>query len=469
MNHPRRFTRRDVLRTGAGAGAAYAALAGLPSWFVEEVMAQDAPKEPKSANDLPAVALIGCGGRGRGDATDAQKFGRIVAVCDVDAGHAEGAAVALGQSQREADKKAGRKSTGEQIRTYNDFRKLIDTEKDVSVILTGTPDHWHTLVNLYALRRGKDVYSEKPLTLTIDEGKRLVQTVKETGRVLQTGTQQRSDPQFRLVCELVQNGRIGKLQRVTTIVPAGLRAGPFATKPVPEKLDWDMWLGQAPKVDYVPERCHTTFRFWYDYSGGTITDWGAHHNDIALWGMGMDRTGPTSVEGRRLIEQIPGGYTAASQYEVKYTWANGVEHTCRTTRYDSIFGSLDKNPPPGEAHNGIVFEGSDGWIYVRRGFVEASKPEILKDPLPGNAKRLYASNDHMGNFFECVRTRKAPVADAEIGHRSVSVCHLGSIALRLGRKLQWDPDQQQFVGDEEANRMVAREQRRPWTYESVNV
>jgi predicted dehydrogenase len=469
MNHPRRFTRRDVLRTAAGAGATYAALAGLPSWFVEEVMAQDAPKEPKSANDLPAVALIGAGGRGRGDAADAQKFGRVVAVCDVDAGHAEGAAVALGQSQRDADRKAGRKSTGEQIRTYSDFRKLIDTEKDVSVVVVGTPDHWHTLVNLYALRRGKDVYSEKPLTLTIDEGKRLVQTVKETGRVLQTGTQQRSDPQFRLVCELVQNGRIGKLQKVTTIVPAGLRAGPFAAKPVPEKLNWDMWLGQAPKVDYVPERCHTTFRFWYDYSGGTITDWGAHHNDIALWGMGMDRGGPTSVEGRRLIEQIPGGYTTASQYEVKYTWANGVEHTCKTTTADSIFGSLDRDPPPGERHNGIVFEGTDGWIYVRRGFVEASKPEILKDPLPSNAKRLYASNDHMGNFFECVRTRKAPVADAEIGHRSVSVCHLGSISLRLGRKLQWDPEKEQFVGDEEANRMVAREQRRPWTYEAVNV
>jgi predicted dehydrogenase len=469
MNRTRRFTRRDVLRTAAGAGAAYAALAGLPSWFGEEVLAQDAPAEPKCANDLPAVALVGGGGRGRSIATEAQRFGRVVAVCDVDAGHAEGAAVALGESQREADRKAGRKSTGGQIRTYGDFRKMIDAEKDVSIILTGTPDHWHTLVNLYALRRGKDVYSEKPLTLTIDEGKRLVSTVKETGRVLQTGTQQRSDPQFRLVCELVQNGRIGKLQKVTTIVPAGLRGGPFPAKPVPEKLNWDMWLGQAPMTDYVPERCHTTFRFWYDYSGGTITDWGAHHNDIALWGMGMERSGPTSVEGKRLIEQIPGGYTTASQYEVKYTYANGVEHTCKTTTADSIFGSLDKEPPPGERHNGIVFEGTDGWIYVRRGFVEASKPEILKDPLPGNAKRLYASNNHMGNFFDCVRTRKAPIAEAEIGHRSVSVCHLGSISLRLGRKLQWDPEKQQFVGDEEANRMVAREQRRPWTYEAVNV
>jgi len=294
-----------------------------------------------------------------------------------------------------------------------------------------------------------------------------VQTVKETGRVLQTGTQQRSDPQFRLVCELVQNGRIGKLQRVTTIVPAGLRAGPFASKPVPEKLDWDMWLGQAPKVDFVPERCHTTFRFWYDYSGGTITDWGAHHNDIALWGMGMDGNGPATVDAKRLAEPIPGGYTTVPQYEIKYTWANGVEQTCKTTTADSIFGSLDRQPPPGERHNGIVFEGDQGWIYVRRGFVEASDPELLKTPLPAGAERLYASNDHMGNFFDCVRTRKAPVAEAEIGHRSVSVCHLGAISTRLGRKLQWDPKKEQFVGDDEANKMVAREQRKPWTYDTV--
>jgi predicted dehydrogenase len=459
-------SRRQLLKGAATLGIA----AALPSWYLEEVLGQDRPQEPRSANNVPTFALVGCGGRGRSDAHDAQRFGRIVAVCDVDSSHAEGAAIELSQSQRETDQKLGRKTGSGNIKVYDDFRKLIDGEKDLPIVLNGCPDHWHTLVNLYALKRGKDVYSEKPLTLTIDEGKRLVATVKESGRVLQTGTQQRSDPQFRLVCELVQNGRIGKLQKVTTIVPAGLRDGPFPPKPVPKNLNWDMWLGQAPMVDYVPQRCHTTFRFWYDYSGGTITDWGAHHNDIALWGMGMEHSGPTGVEARKLIEQIPGGYTTASQYEVKYTWANGVEHTCKTTTADSIFGSLDKEPPPGERHNGIVFEGTDGWIYVRRGFVEASKPEILKDPLPSNAKRLYSSNNHMGNFFECVRTRKAPVADAEIGHRSVSVCHLGSTALRLGRKLQWDPEKELFVGDDEANQnFVKREQRRPWTYEAVNV
>ena len=465
MNRPALRTRRELIKTAAGLAAA----AALPAWYVEEVLAQDAPREPKSLNDLPNVALIGCGGRGRGVVKEAQKFGRVVAVCDVDASHREGAAAELAGSQRDADTKAGRKPSTGKINEYDDFRKLIDTEKDLHVVVNGCPDHWHTLVNLYALRRGKDVYSEKPLTLTIDEGKRLVAAVKETGRVLQTGTQQRSDPQFRLVCELVHNGRVGKLQKVTTIVPAGLRDGPFQPQPVPPRLNWDMWLGQAPKVEYVPQRAHVTFRFWYDYSGGTITDWGAHHNDIALWGMGLDGSGPVSVEGRRLVEQIPGGYDAASQYEIKYTYANGVEHTCKTTTADSIFGSLDREPPPGERHNGVVFEGTDGWIYVRRGFVEASNPAILKEPLPASAKRLYASNDHMGNFFDCVRSRKDPICSANIGHRSVSVCHLGSISTRLGRKLKWDPEKEQFVGDEEANRMVAREQRRPWTYEAVNV
>ena len=459
------ISRRNALK-GA---AVFGATSMLPTWYRDEVLAQDAPAQPKSLNDLPAVALVGCGGRGRGVAQEAQKFGRVVAVCDVDAAHRDGAAVGLAESQRAADQKAGRKPAGGEIRKYDDFRKLIDTEKDLAVVVNGTPDHWHTLVNLYAVRRGKDVYSEKPLTLTIDEGRRLVAAVKETGRVLQTGTQQRSDPQFRMVCELVHNGRVGKLKKVTTIVPAGLRDGPFAAKPVPAKLNWDMWLGQAPMVEYVPQRTHTTFRFWYDYSGGTITDWGAHHNDIALWGMGLDGSGPVSVEGKRLVEQIPGGYDAASQYEVKYTYANGVEQVCKTTTADSIFGSLDREPPPGERHNGVVFEGDAGWIYVRRGHVEASDPALLKEPLPASAKRLYTSNDHMGNFFECVRTRKSPICDANIGHRSVSVCHLGSTAIRLGRKLQWDPAKEQFVGDDEANKFVAREQRKPWSYEAVNV
>jgi hypothetical protein len=177
--------------------------------------------------------------------------------------------------------------------------------------------------------------------------------------------------------------------------------------------------------------------------------------------------GPVAVEGHRLVEQMPGGYTAASQYRVEYTYANGLKQICRTTTADSIFGQLERDPAPGDFHNGIVFEGENGWIYVRRGYLEASDEALLKDPLPGNAERLYASNDHMGNFFECVRTRKPPTADVEAGHRSVTMCHLGSIATRIGRPLKWDLAAEQFVGDDEANKYVAREQREKWSYATV--
>ena len=195
-----------------------------------------------------------------------------------------------------------------------------------------------------------------------------------------------------------------------------------------------------------------------------MTDWGAHHNDIALWGMGLERSGPVSVEGKPLVDMIPGGYTAASQYQVQYTYANGVTHTCRST--------VDNNPSGGVVnkdgqYHGVKFEGSEGWIWVTRGQINASRPEMLAESLPSNAERLYASNDHMGNFFECVRSRKPTVAEPEIGHRSASLCHLGVIANRIGRKLKWDPAKEEFVDDKEANGWLAREMRKPWNYDAV--
>jgi predicted dehydrogenase len=432
------LSRRSVLK---------AAAAGIPAWLAAELAAQE---PPKPAADKPKLALIGCGGRGRGVAGDARRFGTVVAVCDVDAKHAEDAAKQFGGAK-----------------PYSDFRKLLEAEKDVSAIVNGTPDHWHTLVNLAALRAGKDVYSEKPLTLTIDEGKRLVAAVKASGRVLQTGSQQRSDARFRLACECVRNGRLGKLTKVTTILPAGPTGGPFKPSPVPKELDWEMWQGQAAATEFVKERSHVTFRFWTDYSGGTITDWGAHHNDIALWGMGQDRSGPTTVEAKRLDKPIPGGFTAPSEYEVTYTYATGVEHRCISTTANNYFGGKLRDPKPGERLHGVLFEGTDGWLYVTRGAIDASKKDVLNDKFGDKDIRLPVSTDHMGNFFDCVKTRKQPVCDAEIGHRSASVCHLGGIALRLGRKLTWNPAKEEFEGDKEANGHVAREQRKPWTYETV--
>ena len=439
-----RFNRREVLK----ASATGLALAGLPRWYADEALGQDEKQPSKSPNERPGVLLIGCGGMGRGDANNATRLGRIVAVCDVDASH-----VAQAAEQFKAEAK------------YSDFRKAI-ADKRVDVVINGTPDHWHTLINIHALRSGKDVYSEKPLTLTIEEGQKLVEVANQTGRVLQTGSQQRSDARFRLACELVRNGRIGKVKHVQVILPSGLHGGPFSTKPVPNGLDWDFWQGQTPYVDYVPERCHFSFRYWYDYSGGTMTDWGAHHNDIALWGLGLN--GPVTIEGKPLVEPISGGFTAASEYEVHYTYANGVTQRTASTQLAGPTGATKKPTKPDEPPHGVTFQGSDGWIFVTRGKIEASDPALLKQELPASAERLYVSNDHMGNFFECVRTRKAPICEPAVGHRSVSVCHLGVIAIRTGQKLSWDPNKEQFTGDSAgANKHVAREMRKPWSYEAV--
>jgi predicted dehydrogenase len=387
---------------------------------------------------------------GRGDAKNASRFGDIVALCDVDEKHVSQAA-----EQFSKDGKTPAK--------FNDFRKLMERD-DVDVILTCTPDHWHTLVNLAATQAGKDVYGEKPLTLTVDEGKHLVKAVHKHKTVLQTGTQQRSDARFRLACELVRNGRIGRLKEVNVWLPAGLREGPFSPKPVPAELNWDFWLGQAPKVDYMPQRCHLYFRYWYDYSGGTMTDWGAHHNDIALWAIGLP--GPVKVEGKALADPIPGGYTAISDYEVKFTYANGVIHNARTTKADNIFGGVED---PAGQRNGIRFEGSEGWIWVNRGNLRASDKGLIDTPLPEGAHRLYNSEDHMGNFFDCVRSRKLPIADVEAGHRSACISHLGAIALRTGFQLNWDPVAEKFVGEhgKEANKYLAREMRKPYDYSFV--
>ncbi len=346
---------------------------------------------------------------------------------------------------------------------YADFRKLLE-RKDIDAVICGTVDHWHTLVAMGAMKAGKDIYCEKPLTLTVDEGKHLVEVERETGRIVQTGTQQRSTREFRLAVDLVRNGRIGKIERAEVWLPAGLRQGPFATGTVPEGFDYNFWLGQTPEVPYVKERTHFSFRYWWEYSGGTMTDWGAHHNDIVLWALDMDGSGPVSIEGKQLVEMIPGGYTAASEYEVTYTYANGVVHTSKSTTASEWWGGV--KDPDGQQH-GIKFIGSDGWIWVTRGTLEASDPAIIKEELPASAPRVYESRDHMGNFFECIKSRKPTICPASVGHRSASLCHLGVTSIRLGRKLDWDPVKEQYVDDAEANQFLARAMRKPYDYEML--
>jgi predicted dehydrogenase len=437
------ISRRSFLKRCSLAGAA----AGLPAWFVERDLAEAAPVRKLGPNDRPSIALVGCGGQGRGDASNAKRFGDIVAVCDVDAGHSAAAAKQFSD---------GSKTPA----IFHDVRKLMEQD-DIQVIINGTPDHWHSLVNIAAAKAGKDVYGEKPLTLTVDEGHHVIRAVRKGKIVLQTGTQQRSSARFRLACELVRNQRLGQLQQVTVWLPAGLREGPFASKPTPPELNWDFWQGQTPNVDYVPQRCHQTFRFWYDYSGGTMTDWGAHHNDIARWAVGLD--GPVTIEGAPSTQPILGGYTAFSDYEVTYTYSNGVRQIVKTTHDDTIYGGVVNE---NGQRNGLKFEGTNGWIWVNRDGIEASDDALLSTPLPAGAQRLYASDDHMGNFFDCVRSRKLPVADVETGHRSASVCHLGVISMRLGRKLAWDPAREKFTGEgaKEADKMLVREMRKPFDY-----
>jgi predicted dehydrogenase len=415
---------------------------GLPLWFAREVVAADDKPRPLqrrrvSAGEHVLMGAIGIGSpKSRGldimNAARGHSGVKYVAVCDVDKSHRERAA----------------KIIGGDCAQYHDFRELLD-RKDINAVTIATPDHWHALVAIDAMKKGKDVYCEKPLSLTIEEGQAMVKVARQTGRVFQTGSQQRSDHRFRLACELVRNGRIGKVHTVETRIGENPTAGPFKVSPVPAGLDWDFWQGQTPSVDYVTERCHYEFRWWYEYSGGKVTDWGAHHNDIAQWGLGMDESGPVAVEATaQPPDTRPNSYNCHPHFTISYTYATGTKLHCMS-----------------DGDNGILFKGDNNqWIFVSRGKISASDQKLLDEPLPKDAVRLYVSRDHMGDFLTCMKTRKRPICDVEVGFRSVSVCHIGNIAMRLGKSLKWDPVSQKF-DDDEANRWLSRKMRSPWKLE----
>ena len=442
------INRRRFLKSAAAITAA----TGVPGWFLEIEEAHAAQSKPLGPNDRPGIALVGCGSQGRGDSRGAARFADVLAVCDVDDSHAEAAAKQFAKG-------------GTVPQKYNDFRKLMERE-DIHGIINGTPDHWHTFVNLLAVKTGKDVYTEKPLTLTIDEGKHLVKSVRDNKRIVQVGSQQRSDRNFRLACELVRNGRLGKLQHMIVGLPTGPDEGPFPEKPVPAGLNWDYYVGQAPLTPYKVTNCHGNFRWWYGFSGGQMTDWGAHHNDIAQWGNGTERSGPVEIDGKSLKELISGGYETASKYRVDCKYSNGVTMTIvdeSTVTDRNVVGGGKTTP------NGVQFIGPDGWIFVARGKIQASNEELLRKPLPESAIRLYNSSNHMGNFFESMRSRKEPICDVEIGHRSIAVAHLGVISIRMKQPVKWNPEEEEFAGEnaKEANKWLAREQRKPYDYSFI--
>jgi predicted dehydrogenase len=446
------ISRRSFLKTCSVTAAA----TGLPLWFLERELAEaaeHAARIPPAPNDRPNIALIGSGGMGRSNAREAQRYGNVVAVCDVDQSQARGA---LQQLSRGLDEQAV-------IAEFKDFRRVLE-RNDIHIIINATPDHWHTLINIAAAKAKKDIFGQKPLTLTVEEGQHVIKTVRDNKVVFQVGSQQRSDQRFRLACELLRNGRIGKLQTVDVWVPAGLTGGPFQARPVPEGFDFDFWMGPTPKVEYLQERTHSTFRWWYEYAGGPMTDWGAHHNDIARWAIGQD--GPLDVEGKVIVGPSGAGpnyYNTPAQFEATFTWGGGIKHHVKTTVADSPFGQI--LDPKGQ-RNGVKFTGSDGWIWVNRGSLSASKDEIYQTPLPDNAIRLEVSTNHMANFMDAVKSRKDPIVTVETGHLSAVVGHLSVIAVRLGRKLQWDPAKETFIGEgaAEANTYLVREMRKPYDF-----
>ncbi|MHC4741729.1 MAG: Gfo/Idh/MocA family protein, partial [Planctomycetota bacterium] len=328
--------------------------------------------------------------------------------------------------------------------SYRDFRDLIARD-DIDAVSVGTPDHWHVPVSIAAVRSGKDVYCEKPLTLTIAEGRTLADEVKRYGRVFQTGSQQRSSNNFRLGCEYVVNGRVGELKTIRVGIPGNNRKcePTWTPQPVPKELNYDLWLGPALWEPYHEQRCHYQFRFILDYSGGQVTNWGAHHLDIAQWGAQADDSGPVEIRGKGEFPKT-GLFTTSTKVDVEYTYANGMKMYLKT------------------GGGGTRFEGTEGWVYVNRGKLDAEPKSILDSKIGPNEIHLYESNNHKQNFIDCIKNRKDPICNAEVGHRSSTVCHLANIAMLLERSLKWDPEAEVFPGDDEATRMTWRPRRSPW-------
>lgn len=374
---------------------------------------------------------------------------RIVAVCDVD-----------GMRRRTAVQEVNQHYGSAGCAAYRDFRELLD-RSDIDVLCIAVPDHWHGIIARAGIQAGKDIYGEKPLALTIPEGRRLVETVNRYNCVWQTGSWQRSTAHFRFGCELVRNGRIGSLQRVEIGIGRGFdpgggrpkvhRSDPLMPMPVPENLDYEMWLGPAPWAPYTEQRCHWNFRWILDYSGGQVTDWGAHHIDIAHWGMNCDDTGPEEVVGHGVFP-ADGLWNAATDYRFECTYPGGL------TMY---VGSNNHYP------QGVRFVGDRGWIRITRGGLETHPQRLAKEIIGPNEVHLARpSGDHRQghrrDFLDCVKSRAQTIAPVEVGHRSVTPAHLANIAMILGRKIGWDPEREIVLNDPAANQMLHRAMRSPW-------
>ncbi len=442
MSKKHQMTRREFLRTtrntavGAGMGLAF------PSLFLNQTKAATG----ENPSDLIRIGVIGTGGQGNGNINAIMKH--CVAVCDVDQKH-------LASTKARVEK-----ANGTKVAAFGDYRKLLE-HPGIDAVLIATPDHWHTLPAAHAMMAGKDVYCEKPLTLTIEEGKALVAIARQNKRVFQTGSQQRSDAKFLKGCEYVRNGRIGKIKRILVGLP-GVNYLDRAKPPVvpdsapPPELDYNFWLGPAPWRPYNKNHVHYLFRFFWDYSGGQMTNWGAHHLDIAQWGLGMDDSGPVEIEGTGEFNQEK-LYETPTKFHVTYKYANGTIMEC-----DSGHGMYKI---------GTRFEGEKGTIYVNRGVLKFDPEEIEEEPLKATDIRLYPDFEkyrhihgsaHHANWLDCIKTRKLPICDVAVGYRSASVCHLGNVAVTTGKKIKWDPVKQAVAGEKVTGKQLAYDYRAPW-------
>jgi predicted dehydrogenase len=450
MTVSQQTTRRQFLKSTAVAGAASLFLPKGERAFGYE-----------SPNERPVFATIGLRNQGWAITSKSTKFADFAALADVDSN-------VLGDN---VEKVKGRQKNAPD--SYKDYRKVLD-RKDIDAVMIATPDHWHTKIAVEAMLAGKDVYCEKPLTLTIAEGKLIEEIVKKTGRVFQVGTMQRteSDKRFIQAVALVRAGRIGKVTKVTAGIGGFGPSPKIPVAPVPESIDWDFWLGPAPKVPYraLPEmregygggvplysNCHYSFRNWHAYSGGKLTDWGAHHVDIACWAIGATETGPSKVTplNYKLPVEYKDGYAVvddqydiATNYNIQADMPNGVELLITD-----------------EGDNGILFEGTEGRFFVNRGKITGKPVEDLKtNPLPDGAlEEVYGgpiAENHTANFIDGMRARKQPISDVWSHNRMLEICHLANIAMRLDRALEWDPVKREIIGDAQANSFLSRENRK---------
>jgi predicted dehydrogenase len=391
-----------------------------------------------------ALGCIGLGGEGLGKNTRAfcgQADAQVLAVCDVDPQHLAAGKKVVEDRYAQESRSGGYSGCD----AYKDFRDVL-ARRDIDAVMISTPDHWHVPMSLMALRAGKDVQCEKP-TLTVAEGRVLADTVRRYGAVFQVSTEDRAMACHHRMAELVRNGRLGKLQRIYVTLPAGPgQPGDPTPQPVPEGFDYDMWLGPAPWAPYCAGRIHWNFRWITDYSGGQLTDWGAHLIDTAQWANDTERTGPIEVEGTGKRHRS-GLYDTFIEYHIKYKYANGVEMIV-----DS--GGV-----------ALRFEGTDGWVGNNGWLLplQASSKEILGTVIGPEEVRLFTNpaGEHR-NFLDCVKSRRDPYFPAEIGHRCFTVMHIGNIAMWTGRKLRWNPEAEHFVDDPEADRYLARAMRAPW-------